>query len=794
MGKVISLGLEGDFSKGFWVTLDWEMVGQPSTKGSARGRLEPAPKIPELYREWSDRYRCIEEIYRLQAEPLESNTSEECRNLAERLKEAINTWINSNSPTFYLVRDSLVKELNQDPNTRVLIRTDDVQARQIPWILWNFWEQHCSVDISLSIGDFTSTPTIRRLRNSVRILAVLGSNEGINVQIDKEALKQLPSVDPSSEILEEPSREELYTELRNAKGWDILFFAGHSSSTSDGTTGHISINRTESLTIDDLKYALQEALRHGLKLAIFNSCDGLGLAHQLASLQMPHVIVMREPVPDIVAHIFLKHFLKEFSKGSSLQRAMKSARERLEPLQRQLPYATWMPVLYQHPTAQHLIWPRQRVHSVSPLIWIGSTLLTIILAGAAVGWALRDRDLRIERVRTLNSESKNLSVSNQSIEALIASLKAGQQLQRIIVPPNDLKAATVDTLEQVVNTTQVIDTTQPFNRLDGHEGEVYSVEFSPNGQTIATASEDETVKLWSQQGKELNILEGHQNRVWSVKFSPNSQTIATTSWDGTIKLWSWDGKKRRELDTLPGHQGWVFGVSFSRDGRTIVSVGADKIVRLWSWDGKQGQLQKHWPSGHTNSIVDVAFSPDDKIIVTASDDGTAKLWNWNGTLHRTLEDHRDEVNGVSFSPDGQWIATASDDNTAKLWNYDGTLHRTLKGHSEEVISVSFSPNSQIIATASFDKTVKLWNLNGTQRETLQGHNAYVWDANFSPDGQIIASASRSGTVKLWHLDHTKLQQPSNLSDLMVSGCDLLRDYLKNNRNVQQSDRRICDGP
>ncbi len=148
-----------------------------------------------------------------------------------------------------------------------------------------------------------------------------------------------------------------------------------------------------------------------------------------------------------------------------------------------------------------------------------------------------------------------------------------------------------------------------------------------------------------------------------------------------------------------------------------------------------------------------------------------------------FEGHGNWVNSASFSPDGQILASASDDCTVKLWHLDGTEVQTFEEHSDSVNSVSFSPNGQSLASASADCTVKLWRLDGTEVQTFEGHWYWVYSVSFSPDGQILASASDDGTVKLWNLD---------LEYLLMRGCDWLRNYLKTNPNVSQSDRYLCD--
>ncbi|MEM1241001.1 MAG: hypothetical protein AAGI45_14255 [Cyanobacteria bacterium P01_H01_bin.26] len=286
--------------------------------------------------------------------------------------------------------------------------------------------------------------------------------------------------------------------------------------------------------------------------------------------------------------------------------------------------------------------------------------------------------------------------------------------------------------------------------LEGHSGQVWSVSFSPDGQTIATASTDSTVKLWDRSGRELQTLQGHSGSVWSVRFSPDGQTIATASDDSTVKLWDRSG---RELQTLQGHSGTVLSVSFSPDGQTIATASNDSTVKLWDRSGRELQTLQ----GHSGTVWSVSFSPDGQTIATASTDSTVKLWDHSERELQTLQGHPDWVRSMRFSPDGQTIATASDDHTVKLWDRSGRELQTLEGHSGSVLSVNFSPDGQTIATASTDSTVKLWDRSGRELQNLKGHSSTVWGVSFSPDGQTIATASDDSTVKLWDRSGQELQ-------------------------------------
>ena len=393
---VLSLG-QGNLEDGFpAVTVQLGEQNNPyGMKFTAS--LPAAPEIIALYRNWRSLYSLFHQRLGLRLnveaevdddfeieEAYVTNISEvDLHDLCEQLDNRINAWLNSTQ--FHKIDQQLRTQLEPSAEIRFIIETNDNQLRHLPWHLWNFFTDYPGAEVALSAAEYQQPNIITAniSEEKVKILAIFGDSQGIEISQDRTFLEEL-SHQADIEFLVEPSLNDLNDRLWK-QSWDILFFAGHSCTKEKGW---LQLNQTDSLTLDQLKYALTQAIARGLKLAIFNSCDGLGLAQQLQSLQIPQVIVMREPVPDVVAQKFLKYFLAEFSSGQSLYAAVRYARERLQGLEKEYPCATWLPVICQNPAVAPMIWSQSAktvISTQTDKIRLQHSLSTLLIASVLVG-------------------------------------------------------------------------------------------------------------------------------------------------------------------------------------------------------------------------------------------------------------------------------------------------------------------------------------------------------------------------------------------------------------------------
>ncbi|NER36361.1 MAG: CHASE2 domain-containing protein [Oscillatoria sp. SIO1A7] len=407
MGKLAVLDLDELGQGGFRVVLEIGAEGSlPEIK--ITGQLPPADDLLEDYGNWQSTYRSMR--YQLRAIKPKSitidlqadETREKCRDLADELGSRLNRWLKSES--FVSIREELLGKVSASERVRLLIRTDNLRLRQLPWHRWDLLERYPQAEIALSAPEYKYPPELRKTRgkNKVKILAILGDSQGIEVEKDKQLLASLPNA--KIVFLEQPQRQQLGDRLWE-QAWDILFFAGHSETEGEGEKGRIYINSTDSLTIEELAEALKKALASGLQLAIFNSCDGLGLAQQLEHLHIPNAIIMREPVQDKIAQVFLKYFLEAFAgaKGRHplpLDLAVREARKRLQSLENEFPCASWLPVICQNPAVAPPTWQQLRGSDrpkffPAAIASIAVAFLAIALRqlGAFQAWELQAYDL-----------------------------------------------------------------------------------------------------------------------------------------------------------------------------------------------------------------------------------------------------------------------------------------------------------------------------------------------------------------------------------------------------------------
>lgn len=313
---------------------------------------------------------------------------------------------------------------------------------------------------------------------------------------------------------------------------------------------------------------------------------------------------------------------------------------------------------------------------------------------------------------------------------------------------------------------------QPPVVLTGHRAGVNSVQFSPDGKRIVTASSDDTARVWEAgTGQLLLELKGKSAGVVNATFSPdgkrlvgvsNSGTlgarfnldgkrIVTASSDGTARVW--DAGTGQLVAELQGHTAVVLSASFSPDGRRIVTAGADSTARVW--DAETGRLDLSLKS-HQAAVRSAQFSPDGRTIVTASNDTRASVWEVKSGLLLMTMPNINAIVGATFRPDGRQIVTAGADNTVLLWGSNGSGSPVvLQGHTGPITSLAYSPDGRRVVSGSADQTVRLWRTDGSGiLLVLKGHTGPVTSVAYSPDGRSIVSGSEDQTVRLWQADGT----------------------------------------
>jgi WD40 repeat protein/tRNA A-37 threonylcarbamoyl transferase component Bud32 len=283
-----------------------------------------------------------------------------------------------------------------------------------------------------------------------------------------------------------------------------------------------------------------------------------------------------------------------------------------------------------------------------------------------------------------------------------------------------------------------------------------SVGISKDGRWLAAAvgargQPGKVVVRSLQQPEAPALVLPHPGAVRAVAFDPSGAYLATACEDQQVRLWDLGGSTHRPqvLDgDGKGHTAAVTALAFSPDGRWVATGSEDERIVLWNVSTRAAEKEL---LGHTHGVLALAFSPDGQMLASGSKDRSVRLWDLSSGAPATLGQNKSWTTAVAFSPDGKYVASGSDDKVVRLWNVaTRSEHRKLEGSAGHVLTVAFHPDGKRLVSAGEDKVVRLWDLvTGQEVLELEGSTGPVKCVTFSRDGRWLAAAGVHGMIRLW---------------------------------------------
>jgi hypothetical protein len=399
---ILRLG-SGNITTGF-PSVNVELRQQQQNYWEATTSLPPAPQLHEIYQKWQFLYQTSLQHHpqrgvKFAPATITNFAIQDIQQITDNLTSALNTWLNQGN-FHQQIQAQLRTELHPTDRITLAIVTEDLLIWQLPWHRWDFFAAYHNCVEFFSKPQFKNNPDRQPQPNGqVDILAIWGNAPELNLTQDLAALQQpkaiIKSCQPQSalEISDHLATQQL----------DILFFGGHGETielaltTGQKTLGTIYLDKNTPIPISKIKQDLKQAVDRGLQIAIFNCCSGLGLAAELADLNLPYLIVMRSQISDQLAQQFCQDLLLRYSQGHPFTTAFQYARARLKPASDRLDeFESWLPMLLHNPNSPHVTWQQicrswwhlpipPAIASASqwlakprnlPLTWLGVSLLS----------------------------------------------------------------------------------------------------------------------------------------------------------------------------------------------------------------------------------------------------------------------------------------------------------------------------------------------------------------------------------------------------------------------------------
>jgi WD40 repeat protein len=280
--------------------------------------------------------------------------------------------------------------------------------------------------------------------------------------------------------------------------------------------------------------------------------------------------------------------------------------------------------------------------------------------------------------------------------------------------------------------------------FDGHPGRL-----SPDGRLLAVGLKEQGIALWDSRrltpvGAPLLETGGE---VKSLDFSPDGKTLAAVT-ETMLTLWDVGSRSRLHGPLYAGNPSWVLAVRFSPDGSTLATASSDLGLRFW--DVATGSLNVFGIGGGTS---DVAFSADGAMIASGSSYGAAEVWD-AATRTSIARFEGLPADSIALSPDGRFLAVGGDGRVVRVWDVrTRKLVHELDQGGNGAFTLEFSPDGRTLAVSGFEPAASLWDVaNGTRigPPLTAGDRRTMID--LSADGRQLLEVHGNGQGAVWDVD------------------------------------------